>query len=450
MSIRITTGGVYHNYKNNLHASMKTYSDMMTKVETGRSFTSYAEDPASASRAFQLRRTYWRTGDQIDNSNYLINKYSTGWDALDSIVDGTSETPGLDGIREALTALNGTAGNTRHSLGTTLWNMSESIMKVMNTRYGDEFVFAGADGMNAPFSWDDSGHMCYRGFQVNAPKPVTEEQFAQWKNDGALNSGNIQDYNQFVYDTYDVTVWVPSYLERLEGATTPPAGEVKSFEDATFEDYQKWYVNTYAAEKPASGDMEEIREAYARAGRRFGETAYEDIGIGMRADEDGYTIPGTAFDSVISGLEVLGYGMETVEVIYDDYNKYSFTTEVSNNLAEVMRQLAQVFLDCNEFTGEYKSYEDRALADTLTSHLQSAISHTQEQQVVLDGKVDYLQKNLEMLTNSKDKLDKQIVDLEDMDPADAITSMTWAQYCYSAALRVGQQILGESLLDYLR
>ena len=37
-----------------------------------------------------------------------------------------------------------------------------------------------------------------------------------------------------------------------------------------------------------------------------------------------------------------------------------------------------------------------------------------------------------------------------MDPADAITSMTWAQYCYSAALRVGQQILGESLLDYLR
>ena len=36
-----------------------------------------------------------------------------------------------------------------------------------------------------------------------------------------------------------------------------------------------------------------------------------------------------------------------------------------------------------------------------------------------------------------------------MDLADAITEMMWAQYSYNAALRIGNQILSQSLIDYL-
>ena len=34
--------------------------------------------------------------------------------------------------------------------------------------------------------------------------------------------------------------------------------------------------------------------------------------------------------------------------------------------------------------------------------------------------------------------------------ADSITSFIWAQYCYNAALKVGNNVLSESLMDYLR
>ena len=33
--------------------------------------------------------------------------------------------------------------------------------------------------------------------------------------------------------------------------------------------------------------------------------------------------------------------------------------------------------------------------------------------------------------------------------ADAISAFLWAQYSYNAALKVGNSILGQSLMDYL-
>ena len=48
-----------------------------------------------------------------------------------------------------------------------------------------------------------------------------------------------------------------------------------------------------------------------------------------------------------------------------------------------------------------------------------------------------------------DQLNEQITDTEAQDPAEAITEMVWAQYCYNAALRIGTQILSQSLIDYL-
>jgi flagellar hook-associated protein 3 FlgL len=48
-----------------------------------------------------------------------------------------------------------------------------------------------------------------------------------------------------------------------------------------------------------------------------------------------------------------------------------------------------------------------------------------------------------------DTLNEQFLDIEQCDLADAITSFSWAQYCYNAALKVGNQILSQSLIDYM-
>ena len=39
--------------------------------------------------------------------------------------------------------------------------------------------------------------------------------------------------------------------------------------------------------------------------------------------------------------------------------------------------------------------------------------------------------------------------LEDVNMVESITSFIWAQYCYNSALKVGNSVLSQSLMDYL-
>ena len=52
--------------------------------------------------------------------------------------------------------------------------------------------------------------------------------------------------------------------------------------------------------------------------------------------------------------------------------------------------------------------------------------------------------------DTNDLTKEQVLAIEDVDPADAITAYSWAQYCYNAALKVGNSILSESLMDFLQ
>lgn len=67
----------------------------------------------------------------------------------------------------------------------------------------------------------------------------------------------------------------------------------------------------------------------------------------------------------------------------------------------------------------------------------------------LSAEAEFLKDNLDRLEDTSDNLNEQFLGLEQCDLADAITSFAWAQYCYNAALKVGNSILSESLMDYI-
>ena len=39
--------------------------------------------------------------------------------------------------------------------------------------------------------------------------------------------------------------------------------------------------------------------------------------------------------------------------------------------------------------------------------------------------------------------------MEQINLADAITQLSWDQMCYNAALKIGTQLLSQSLIDYM-
>ena len=132
MAFRITTNGLMRSYRTSLGKVNEKVYDTMERVQTTRNFRTFAEDPAAASKAFQLRRSYWRAQDHIDNTNYLLNKLQMGWTSTDAIVDGDGHVPSLDGISNSLTAINDPIGGGRPLLGRDLIEKSESIVMCMS------------------------------------------------------------------------------------------------------------------------------------------------------------------------------------------------------------------------------------------------------------------------------------------------------------------------------
>ena len=71
------------------------------------------------------------------------------------------------------------------------------------------------------------------------------------------------------------------------------------------------------------------------------------------------------------------------------------------------------------------------------------------QYVELDAKSKFLQTNQKRLDAQGLDIQEQILDVEQIDLADAISQFSWDMYCYNAALKVGNQLLGQTLIDYM-
>lgn len=345
MSFRVTTGMSLNSYRYNLNKVNTQVSDARDTVLTQRNFNSYAADPAAATQAFRLRRAYWQTTTHLNNSEDAYNKFNVAWSSVGSVVEDLSDKAAHI---SSIAGITGTAGSSRLALGQSLVQSAQSVILSMNVQYGDQYVFAGNDALNVPFTWDDQGNLFYRGVNVSCAE-----------------------------DTAD-----------------------------------------YAALKTLAE-----------------ESQYVDIGLGMKESSPGEVINGSAFDMSLPGIEFLGYGL-------DENND-------PKNLAVLMYKLGSIFANCDPDTGAYNPPSDEEVANRLVEKLNLAHDAITEKYVELDTRSQFLTTNTDRLTLQQSSLNEQILNVEQVDLADAITDFSWQQYCYNAALKVGNQLLGQTLIDYM-
>ena len=167
------------------------------------------------------------------------------------------------------------------------------------------------------------------------------------------------------------------------------------------------------------------------------EHTYVDLGMGMTEDPvTGKLIDASAYDSSLNGLKFLGYGVDA-----DGDPK---------NVISLMNKMGTIFAARNPDTGDYDpnvgTQEDM---DRLYGKLKDSLNDLHAERVAMDTEAKFVKTNTDRLTSLDDTLNEQIVDMEDIDPADAITTLMWAQYSYNAALRIGTQLLSQSLIDYM-
>lgn len=390
--IRTTTNSVLRNYRYNLQNANYKMTQAMNVVLTGRNFNSFAEDPAAASRCFQLRRSYQRTQSQMKVCEAVGMKYDVAFKSLEGIIEDVDNRLSDSVLSDLITGQSDTSGAGRHALGQTMTDLAKGIVQKMNgAKYGDTFAFAGADGANVPFTWDENGGLCYRGIPVDSHVPKVE-----------MDGDVPKEYNN-------------------ANVATPGGGYYKM-------------DNGQMISKQEYDQAKKNVDALAYYAR--GEKKYVDIGLGLQEDENGNVIGSSAFDASLQGINYLGYGVD------EDGDP--------KNIVSLIGRMGQILKDCDPNTGDFKNGEaDRAELSRLAEKFSDASNKLKEKHVELSTRRGFLTDNQKMLTTTSDTLNAQIIGIEKADPADSISNFVWAKYCYNTALKVGNSVLSQSLMDFI-
>ncbi len=529
--IRATTGGVLRGYRKNLMDSFIRDNKARNTMLTQRTFNSYAEDPAAAAKAFRLRKSRMMVNSQHDVCQSAYSKFQSAFTCLDTIskLIDTKNGDGAGCLKDTtLGMLNDPKGDARTQLSKVLDQMSQSIVQNLNQKYGDDFIFAGADGHNVPFevkTVDGKDKLYYRGVPVDAavpnvwkngdtpfsvtkdgkldaagtnegcylkmdnikmmsvkeyeelytlpnlePKnvstPVNAQGFEEYNEDGTIFEGKEGQKGGYYLmvdatgqpvnggdkagslikqeDYYAAVERVNSAPNRIEDNATPNKvvyvdkdGKVLPGPPTTDADKETSFFMIVDG-KPSEQVMTEKEYEDAKCDAEkleylMNEKRFVDIGLGFQENESGQLIESSGFNDALNGLTFLGYGLDEDG---DPRNIYSIVQE--------LRQIADSVPE-----GEDWSTETYDKFKALVQKLEVSADDFKTEYTNMDAGTLKLKNNLALLEENFYGLQEQYSAIEDVNMADAISSFLWAEYCYNAALKVGNSILSQTLMDYL-
>lgn len=441
MMIRSTTNGVLKSYRYNLQRSSYTLNKAMNTVLTGRNFDTYAADPATAARCFQMRRSFQRVNSQYSVSESVTRKYEQAWSALGSVVDDVNNQKTSSAYQDILHSINDPTASGRNSLGQSLTELAKGIVQTMNGRYGDNFIFAGADGLKVPFTWGEDGTLCYRGIPVDAAvpdiamsngAPLTLNDQGQYDPAGTnyLLSGGVKTISVDDYEAAVKAGNAPTVLRDTTGA-----GQLVDA-DGNISTTERYYLVPDNSKTISKADYEQAEKDLASLDYLSkSEVKYADLGLGLQEDgKTGEVIGSSVFNVALQGINFLGYGVDA-----DGDPK---------NIVSIISRMGQILLNCDATTGAFAEGE-RDEFQRLADKFEASAALLQDKHIELDTQADFLKSNQTQLESMAYTLEQQFLGIEDVDPAEAISQLSWAKYCYNTALKVGNSILSQSLMDYI-
>lgn len=461
---RTTTVGSLKTYRYNMNRSSYTMNTAMNKVITQRNFNSFAEDPAIASRCFQLRRSYLRANTQLNLTNSVYSKYQQAWSSLDSVSSDIARLQDDTAFGSILRAENGPTASGRNALGQSMIAKADSIIQTMNGRFGENFVFAGADTLNVPFTWHPKQNPDYidpAELDPTNPDHANAFQYYAFADpanpdpDNLVPTNDITDLSKVIQDPvlnpargedYDTTLkpgdegYEAQYLD-ADGNPTDDIQQAK-WEPRKNPDYNentgfKYLKNDgtgtnekteaaralYYRGEPVDENDNEKMEYYLKEEKR-----YMDLGLGHQ-EKDGKVVPSSVFDSALQGIFYLGDTGTTTRAakMYDENGNVTSTKEVEvpNNIVSIINRMGQILLRCDPDNGKYASEDDEYEARALAQQFEDVMSTCSQRYVELDAQSGFLRDNAELLTQNMDTLQEQFLGMEDVDPAAAISDFMY-------------------------
>lgn len=478
---RMTTTGSLKGYRYNLQRSTYTLNKSITTVMTGRAFNSFAEDPSTAAQSFHLRRAYLRTSSQYNLNEATVRKYDVAYSSMSSVEKVIDTDPESEGAAyyAIIRALNGADASGRNALGQEITAHANDMVQFMNGRYGDNFVFSGADALNVPLTWRPTENPDYAPDSLEAFKYLMDDAANPGTKIGTNDAAKANmvpqpnpNYDSTVTDTAD-----PAYGKYLrpngKGTTNNPDVANKVPEENP--DYDETVTMKYL-----TSDGEPTDDEF-KAGRTLcyrgvpvdsndpsdlekldyiskGEKKYVDIGLGY--DMNGGKVESSSvYNIAMQAVDFLGgYGLDERTVTLPGYTDddgnvvpertYTFK-DIPRNIVSITDEIGTILQRCSPENGDFATTEDEARFNALVDAFEESSFRVKDRYTELTTQAQFLKNNQQQLKENAYTINEQIQGIDYVDEAAAISDFIFARYCYDTALKVGNSILSQSLMDYM-
>lgn len=404
---RMTTVGTLKGYRFNLQRSTYTLNKAITTMTTGRNFNSFAEDPATAAHSFQLRRSYLRISSQHTLNESCVRKYEVAYSSMDSVEKVVDADPNATGSAyyAILRAMNGANASARNALGQEITAHANDLVQFMNGRYGDNFIFSGADGLNVPLTWEARLNPDYDA-EFTPDATTTDEELAlktsrYLTSDGKPTSNKLSAGRTLYYRGIPVSSTDQEDNDKLDSITT-------------------------------------------------NEKKYVDIGLGYDMN-GGQVESSSVYDISMHAVDFLGgYGVETRSGTATTNGGQTFTfDDIPKNIVSITDEIGTILQRCSSKDGQFATPEDEARFNALVEAFEQSSFRVKDKYTELTTEAQFLKNNQGQLESNAYTVNEQLQAIDYADPAAAISDFIFARYCYDTALKVGNSVLSLSLMDYL-
>lgn len=157
--MRIATSTVTNLATNSMGNSYEVYADILKKIASNKNFTKMSENPVDATKVLKLKDQLSQLDIYQSNIQAAINEMDLAYDTLGSITDELSIINSK--ILEASNAT--TTPESAKALATEIKERVAIISDKMNTKYLDNYIFAGTYVHEMPYVKNDAGEIVYKG-----------------------------------------------------------------------------------------------------------------------------------------------------------------------------------------------------------------------------------------------------------------------------------------------
>lgn len=235
------------------------------------------------------------------------------------------------------------------------------------------------------------------------------------------------------------TKYADSYLFSGSGSGGQPFTLVKSTTNSPADDklyYRGVNVDTGLTQDeektPLTPDLQKTGEARLKSLSE--DPVYVDIGLGLTQNADDSVNTQGVFNKSMPGLSYLGSGTDA--------------DGTPKNVCSLLSKMAGLLKNS---TGEEKlTADEQSQMTKYVSAFDTAQDVCVAGQTNLGSRISFLKSTSGYISNQSLNLSEQDNNVEFVSPYDAIEEFYSQMYCYNAALKVGSQILQQSLMDYLK